>query len=466
MGNQGNMKIQIVFQKPESGKVFVKYGVLKSASSFSNTERLSVEVAEEKLHEGSCSTIVTAGRFSFFLRDVNSAFPVFVPDIGAAALPDGDSRSYDEVSKDVISLHRLGSFAQIDAEPEENFEHAKIGTRNRISPTWLSSGLDIRGFWMDMIDQRSPFPNNFLDYRFWGYIQPATHCHGCKPSPDAEKPYHLVFQVGTGPHCAPEITRHLEDGFLPILHSSQKDGDIDYQLTAFATLERHTLSRESVKGTPVDIAYSFCGFHPENRLPVEEIERRQRKLDRSEELVLLVKIKAKNTSPSPAYAFFRAGCPTVKFTFRKGVCTLDDYGNKTAVLNRLNGKGMPEYEMSVLVMPGEEAVMEMIVPNSPLTDERAAALSGIDFEEHYAACRRYWLGLVNDCAKIELPEKEIENRLKAGLIHQWLATTGEQTGSLMANVGIRYTPIGSESAPMILVYDWLGLAEIAGRCIE
>ena len=98
------MKVQIVFQKSESGKVSVKYGVLKSAGSFSDTDRLTVEVAEEKLHEGSRSTIITAGIFSFFLRDVNSAYPVFVPDIGAAALPEGDHRSYDEVCQTIQAL--------------------------------------------------------------------------------------------------------------------------------------------------------------------------------------------------------------------------------------------------------------------------------------------------------------------------------------------------------------------------
>lgn len=473
------MKVQIVFRKPASGKISVKYGVLKSADSFSGTDRLLVETREENLNDGSCSTIVTAGNFSFFLRDVNSEYPVFVPDIGAAALPENDPRSYDEVCKEVSGKHRLASFAQIDAEPEESFEHAKIGTRDRTCSTWLGSGLDIRGFWMDMLDMRAPFPDNYLDYKFWGYIRPATHYHGSKPSPDAAEPYHLFFQVGTGPHCAPEITRHLEDGYLPILHSTQKDGDMEYHLTAFATLERHTLSKEFVHGTPTDIAYSFCGFPSNIRLPLDEIERRRRSLDRSEEPVLLVKIRAKNTSAAPAYAFFTAGhpkfadwsrnrlyCRNMKYTFRNGSCTLDEYEDKTVVLNRLKGKAMTEEEMSVLVMPGEEAVMEMIVPNGPLPADRAEALSRIDFDEHYAACRKYWLDFMNRTAKIELPEKEIENRVKAGLIHQYLATTGEQTGPLMANVGIRYTPIGSESTPMIMAYEWLGLTEIAARCIE
>ena len=164
-------------------------------------------------------------------------------------MPENDPRSYDEVCEDVLGNQRLASFAQINAEPEESFEHAKIGTRDRISPTWLGTGLDIRGFWMDMLDARAPFPDNFFfrDYKFWGYIRPAAHIHGTKPSPDAEDPYHLGFQVGTGPHCAPEITRHLEDGYLPILHSTQKDGDIEYHLTAFVTLEKHTLSTECVQ---------------------------------------------------------------------------------------------------------------------------------------------------------------------------------------------------------------------------
>ena len=84
------MKCRIVFETPRSGAVSVRYGRLLSPAEFKNAVELFVECGEVNLKPGGGSTIVTAGEFSFFLRDVNSGYPVYVPDAGAAALPAED----------------------------------------------------------------------------------------------------------------------------------------------------------------------------------------------------------------------------------------------------------------------------------------------------------------------------------------------------------------------------------------
>lgn len=475
------MKIRIVFETPRSGEISVRYGTLLSAGSFADALETTVECGEKNLLPGEKSTIVTAGNFSFFLRDVNSAFPVFVPNIGAAALPEKDLRSYAEVALAASSNGDLSDFELLENAPEESLENAEKFTRDRVAPTWLGVGPDIRGFWLDYNDMRQPKWHDLdaLDYKTWGYVRPATHMHGVPPDPEATEPYFINFLLGGGPHCAPAIERSLEDGFLPILHSTQHEGVIDYDLTAFVTLEGHTLSAETVQGTPNDLAYAFNGYPGQCRLTAEEVFRRRKSLDRSEELVLMMKVRARNLSKAPAYAFFSAGTAhyldyadnhrasvAMKYTLKDGFCSLDDYAGKCVVVNRLNGHPMKDEEMSVLVMPGEEAVFEMLIPSGPVSAERAAALAGLDYETHYRACRAYWLSILDRAAKVELPEKELEKRVKAGLIHLLLATTGESTGPLMADVGMPYSPIGSESAPMILAYDWLGMTDVAGRCIE
>ena len=74
------MKCRIVFETPRSGAVSVRYGRLLSPAEFKNAVELFVECGEVNLKPGGGSTIVTAGEFSFFLRDVNSGYPVYVPD--------------------------------------------------------------------------------------------------------------------------------------------------------------------------------------------------------------------------------------------------------------------------------------------------------------------------------------------------------------------------------------------------
>lgn len=472
------MKVNVVFKRPESGCVSVKYGTLIGPSRFNMAERIEIEVSGEMLKTGACTTIIQAAEFAFNLRDVNSACPVYVPELGAAALPKNDKRSFSEVAGAVEARKLISDFERMNAAPEESYENACKFNRNRNSPIWLGVGRDVRGFWMEIQDVRSSGPQ-LLDYRQWGVIRPSTHIHGSVPDKNAKNAFFIQFDIGPGPHCRPTITRRLDEGCLPILHSVQDEQSIQYHLTSFATLERHTLSESFVYGTEPRQAYAFCGYPVENRLPREEREHLCRELCRDEEVVLLTRIRACNVGKAPAYAFFRAGYPLewnwstnvlnsqrLKYEFKNGACELTDYANKTAVISLLNGKPMSEPEMSVLVMPGESVTMYLIVPNAPVPAGRALALAEINYEEHLACCRNFWREKLVAAAKIIVPEKMIDERFKAGLLHLDLATTGGQAGALLANVGIRYSPIGSESAPIIQFYDSMGLHKIAERCIQ
>ena len=68
-------------------------------------------------------------------------------------------------------------------------------------------------------------------------------------------------------------------------------------------------------------------------------------------------------------------------------------------------------------MPGEEAVFEIRVPNGPVSRERAKAIARLDYDLHYRSCRAYWNSILKEAAPVSLPEKELENRLKAGILH-------------------------------------------------
>ena len=48
-----------------------------------------------------------SGSFSFFLRDVGSENPIYIPAYGTIVLPGGDDRSYDEAENDILSRKNL-----------------------------------------------------------------------------------------------------------------------------------------------------------------------------------------------------------------------------------------------------------------------------------------------------------------------------------------------------------------------
>jgi hypothetical protein len=76
-------------------------GCVKTASA--DPVRLDVRVDEARVESGANATVVRVGAgeksFSFFLRDVTSADPVFLAAFGAAVVPSADKRTYGQIEE-------------------------------------------------------------------------------------------------------------------------------------------------------------------------------------------------------------------------------------------------------------------------------------------------------------------------------------------------------------------------------
>ena len=409
-------------------------------------------------------TIRAAG-FCCFLRDIQSAYPVIVEDRGAA-LPGDDLRSYAEVDQAVRARGLAAEQEKMESEPEITFDDAAPFCRDRkFTPTYLGCGLDVRGFYLEVKSLRNG--EGELDLQQWGVVFPR--CHSLSNVWDGHE-LRIQFDLGPGEHARPAITRHLEDGSLPILHSIQHEKNIEYDMTAFAGLETQLLTPENNRGTEHSAAYAF-GALSENRLPWQERAAKIASLDRSEEVILRIRVKLRNISQTPAYAFFsgaEAALPSEEFAarppFEHGMSLIAP--DRCAALTLLDGKPVHSVENSVLVWPGEERIVDMLIPNYPLPLDRARKLAQTEFSTHYQAVQKYWNDLLDRMAQVSIPEKGIHDRLRAGLLHLYLATTGEQNGILLPNVGIRYSPIGSESYPIIAAFAEAGLIDEAKRALE
>ena len=60
--------------------------------------------------------------FSFFLRDVNSENPIYIPEFQAAVLPVEDSRNFRQVADEIAGKVLLSDFGRFENEPEESYE--------------------------------------------------------------------------------------------------------------------------------------------------------------------------------------------------------------------------------------------------------------------------------------------------------------------------------------------------------
>ncbi len=462
------------------GEVFVKHGELGNLSidegtidarSFQSSgqegTRLVVGVDRACLDIGAHSTLITVRTqqhaFSFFARDVNAEWPIWIPEYGVAVTTAGDSRDYNEIAAAIQAKGLRSGLQRIEAEPEETYEAACAANRDQMCPTWLGVGRDVRIFRVGYEPTQG----------FWGYVEPRFH--SVDPShiaPESTRPKRIGFCIGKGESCEVVLSRRLEDGVLPILNSTQKDGDVAYNLTAFATLENQPLNGDAVRGTEWHLAYpqtggNMCTREEKSALSEALLTSIERE---NEELVCCIRVTAVNEGEIPKYAWFK-GLYAEWTHHPEARCYVAESGTLEADglavgINRINGQPMPQEEMAILLPPGGAATMELIIPHQPLSRDRATRLATIDLDQHLDACRQFWREKLNSAAKIHVPEPAVNERIQAGLLHCDLVALGrEPDGNVLATIGW-YAPIGSESSPIIQFFDCMGWHKLAQRCIQ
>ncbi len=467
----GQREVAVVFRDAgESGSVEVERGTLLGIDGAPGEKRfrcaagsplrVTLALDGDSSAYGSRTTIVSLASsphpFTFFLRDVDRRFPILIPAYGVAVTEAGDPRSYAQIASDIGRLGLLTKLGQVEKEPEESFDAAAAKVRDMRCPTWLGLGRDIRIF---SVGER-------LDS-----IEPRNHGVGVALPESQDKPVLYNFLVGRGWGARDDITRRLEDGCLPILHGTLVDENITYSVTSFVSLEAGPLRPGTVRGTSVPVADHFS--LGEMTTPEQEREFAQvgsKELEQPEETVLYLRAVARNTSAAPRYAFFKNAYPSGMngsawaFDGKTGLARFASSGRVFSA-SRLDGKPLAQEEVSVLLQPGESAVLDLYVPHTPITAERAARLSLQDFEARRLETRAFWRAKLAGAATIRLPEPRIQEMVQAGLLHLDLVTYGlEPAGTLAPTIGI-YGPIGSESSPIIQFMDSMGWHDEARRAL-
>ncbi|MEI7437140.1 MAG: hypothetical protein WCL16_10095, partial [bacterium] len=427
--------------------------------------RIQFTVKKGQLGYGPHQSRVTvhngARSFTFFVRDVTSAHPVLIALYGVMVVPATDRRSYDEVAAAVQSSGATSIQQRIDQEPEECYENACAGNRNETCPNWLGLSRDMRFF------EVGCHPHS----GFWGYVQPRFHSMlPALPELD-HKPYLLNFAIGKGSACRHDMTRRLDEGYLPILHATQREEAITYNLTAFATLETSPLTVSGLRGSEWQACYPNTNGH---MLKPEELEQlkdlvKQETVGREEETVLRIRITAVNSGATPCYTWFKTPfCQpaTTNSTYDSAHGWSCFSSGRVYAVSRLSGKAAPSEEMAVLLQPGATVTLDILIPHQPVSKARAEKLAAANYEVQLADCRAFWKAKLHAGASISVPETAIAERIKAGLLHCDIAALGrEPDGPVLATIGW-YAPIGSESSPIIQFFDSMGWHKLAERCLE
>jgi hypothetical protein len=447
--------------KISKGKGYVKNNHFEFKTEDKN--RLEISLNNIKTDYGSGATIVSvhAGNnsFSFFLRDVSVDYPIYIPQYKVVVCQSDDKRSYQQIETEIKSRGLQTKLEKIETEREESFDSAAVHTRNQICPIWLGISRDIRIFELGSSQEMNTITPRMASS---SVNLPEADNNGVDYS----------FMTGRGQSVDQRITRRLEDGVLPILHTKLIDEDIEYNSIAFASTESSPLLPKSKIGTNFMVADYYSAGHmftPEQQkllTPLLHIDSAK-----TEETVLYYKAEAVNKSLVPRYAYFRTIRPGSgwwqRFVYSYDHETgLSAYSSERVFgISKLNGKPLSNEEISVLLRPNEKAVFEFYVPHNPVSEKRAIILSNQSFDDKHSECRSFWKAKLESAARIKLPEKRIEEMIQAGLLHLDLITYGnEPDGTLAPCVGV-YSPIGTESSPIIQFFNSIGRPDIAKRSL-
>ncbi|HMK39347.1 MAG TPA: hypothetical protein VK569_08405, partial [Bacteroidota bacterium] len=375
-----------------------------------------------------------------------------------------DIRTYGQIETAIQNRNLKTRLQHIESEPEESFDSAAARTRNQPCPTWLGLSRDMRIF--ELSDNRA-YPNSEMNA-----IKPMNASAQVRLPEFNDNTIEFVYMVGRGQGVAISASRRLEDGVLPILNSTLTDDDIVYRSTAFVSLEKSPLTARTLVGTDYLVAdecsvgHMLTKHQEELVKPGLEAER-----NKTETTVLYVRSEAVNTAQVPRYAWFKTARPVVgrwmKIDYalnRETGFSSFSSGNVFAI-SRLNGQPLHDEEIAVLVQPGEKAVFEFVVPHAPISQERARALATQSFDARRDECRRFWRQKLAGAAQISVPDRRTDEMIRAGLLQLDMITYGnEPDGTLAPAIGI-YSPIGTESSPIIQFYNSMGLPDVARRSL-
>jgi hypothetical protein len=407
--------------------------------------------------------------FSFFLRDVTDTHPIYLPDYETAISETDDIRSYDEISCAIQSQGLQKRLEAIESDPEESYDEASRKTRDLKCVTWLGLSRDIRNFEISFFAMKAASD-------MWDCVKPRYHGKDVTLPETGGAPVRYDYFCGRGIGSILERRRWLEQGVLPILNARLQDEEVIYTYKIFVTLERQALQAEHVRGTHFLVADHYSvGSMFTNEQAALCTELHNGEIERDEETVCYIRIQAVNSGSTPRYSFVRIPQPNVhalpdlmktevKYDRQNGFGSYRD--DRVFLIASVNGTPVPNIEMAVLLSPGEKAEYIYKIPHRPLSKERAEALMRTSYEEKLVECYAFWHAKLTKMASLNLPEKRIDEMMRAGMLHCDLVAYGnEPEGALAATIGV-YSPIGSESAPIIQYFDSIGLHDLARRCIQ
>lgn len=457
---------------PFTGRIEARNGRVLSTEIDGKTARIKVRYAHspDRLSEDRGYVVFRSPgveSFSVFVDDVLREGGVYVRDIDAFVSDASRNLTYSNWSGpadrwDATIMEQVAAMPEqslqrvMQAIPRKPPREAHLGVAN------LRQEFTITELGNIALEAKSlRAPGRDLDRRPWtcNEVRFALAC--------GENPR---FDWGTGR----EVTRWLEDGWLPVIHTQWEDDGIRYSQAAFAT----TL----MEG-------------------IGENESRRRG---DEPLVLLDRIELENTEQREKTAcLWLENAPNLPMRIEDGVLVLEKPSDGkprdglTPVRGRIdtNGKGelayVPDYKpihggspdpeakdplapravvrYSVKLAPGEKHTVYISIPYIELLDDaELSALKHARFDRSHDEVVAYWRKRAAEGMQYEVPEQVLNDLFNANLWHVLITTDRDPFTGLYEHgaATMHYRIYANETGMVAQSLAMRGMFEEAYRLID
>jgi len=386
-------------------------------------------------------TVVTVrtrtGGFSFSPAEVVREGSIFLPDLGVLVTTTQEASEYGAAVSSWTTPKERDLYSRIFQMPEQTLRRAwndmpekghhyiVLGWEGARERFGVEANGDVFAYkqWLKRVPgkdtPRALWGGNRITFRFRRF--------GLPPSEPTE--------------------RYIEDGYLPIIHTTWRKGDIKWEQTAFVM--------------PLDGIAAPGEIHGDDTM------------------VLLMRIAAKNTGNVPNRAGFMISIVTDE---GQEPLTLDDgfiYAGPddssplrmfvdAGPKSTLTEKGK-RISLDILLDPGKSESVYVKIPYIALSSgDELERLRSLDIENEQSRVARYWQERIDEGTQITTPEQMINSFYRAHTAHL-LINTEREVGSdrYMARVGsFSYGVYSNESCMMISDLDRRGYHDVAERALE
>jgi hypothetical protein len=381
-------------------------------------------------------TLVTVrdGRcvFTFAVDDLKQG-ALFLPHVGVAVLPDGDSRDYAAVAAAQKSAGAKTLYDRVAELPEQTWRAAWEGMPPKKSHIYLPLGLDSgrQRFRLDA-DGTVRFRSN--DHYLQRRPGKETPRFALEPAP-----VRFRFQ----PPLVP-ISRTIEEACLPIGYTVWETNGMRISQTAFAT----ELKGARADG-PVPASDTFAVF--------------------------LARFVFTNITASPQVAampmsYRSADTPKALRCDEKGLLWLGDKLRGQVLADKAPVVEADALSWTWTVAPRESKTVIVKIPYVVLTGKsEQAALAALDFDKEQREIAGYWRRRLDESARLITPEPMLNEFYRAHAGHLLINCEGDpdSAGRRFARVGsFAYGAYGNESCMMVVDLDRRGYYKEAQECLD